>query len=64
MHRGVLLSESGGLTAYALRKQIVSGRNGRELVLTRSFCEEAVNNLEGFVLRVHRAFQELRQQKA
>ena len=64
MHEGGLLSEGGELTAYALRKQIGSGRNGRELVLTRSFCEEAVNNLEGFVLRVHRAFEELRQQKA
>ena len=62
MHKGGLLSESGELTAYALSKQIVSDRNGGELVLTRSFCEEAVNNLEGFVLRVHRAFEELRQQ--
>ena len=62
MHEGGLLSEGGELTEYALRKQIVSDRNGRELVLTRSFCEEAVNNLERFVLRVHRAFQELRQQ--
>ena len=63
MHEGGLLSESGELTAYALSKQIVSGRNGRELVLTRSFCEEVVNNLEGFVLRVHRAFEELRQRE-
>ena len=47
MHAGGLLSEGGELTEYALRKQIVSDRNGRELVLTRSFCEEAVNNLEG-----------------
>ena len=66
MHEGGRLPENGELTAYALSKQIVivSDRNGRELVLTRSFCEEAVNNLEGFVLRVHRAFKELRQQKA
>ena len=63
MHEGGLLSESGELTAYALSKEIASDRNGRELVLTRSFCEEAVNNLKGFVLRVHRAFEDLRQQK-
>ena len=64
MHEGGLLSEGAELTGYALSKQIVAGRNERELVLTRSFCEEAVNNMEGFVLRVHRAFEELRQQKA
>lgn len=63
MHEGGLLSESGGLTEYALSKQIVSGQNGRELVLARPFCEEAVNNLEGFLLRVHRAVEEFRQQK-
>ena len=63
MHEGGLLPESGGLTEYALSKQIVSGWNGRELVLARPFCEEAVNNLEGFLLRVHRAVEEFRRQK-
>ena len=62
MHEGGLLPESGGLTEYALSKQIVSGRNGRELVLARPFCEEAVNKLEGFLLRVHRAVEEFRRQ--
>ena len=63
MHEGGLLPESGGLIEYALSKQIVSGRNGRELVLTRLFCEEAVNHLEGFLLRVHRVVEEFRLQK-
>ena len=63
MHEGGLLPESGSLTEYALSKQIVSGWNGRELLLTRPFCEEAVNNFEGFLLRVHRVFEEFRRQK-
>lgn len=62
MHEGGLLPESGGLTEYALSKQIVSDRNGRELVLTRLFCEEAVNHFEGFLLRVHRAVEEFQRQ--
>ena len=63
MHEGGLLPENGGLIEYARSKQIASGRNGRELVLARPFCEEAVNNLEGFLLRVHRAVEEFRRQR-
>ena len=63
MHEGGNLPKNGNLTAYAVSRQIVSEWNERELVLTRSFCEEAVNNLEGFALRVHRVFEKFRQQK-
>ena len=64
MHDGGRLQKNDHLTAYAMRKQIVSGGNEPELVLTRSFCEEAVDNLENFLRRVYRAFEVLRQAKA
>lgn len=61
MHEGGRLRDRDSLTAYAVRKQIVSGGNEPELVLTRSFCEEAVDNLENFLRRVYRAFDALKQ---
>ena len=64
MHEGGSLRENDNLTAYAVRKQIVSHGNENELALTRSFCEEAVENLENFLRRVYRAFDALKQNKA
>ena len=64
MHDGGRFRKRNNLTAYAVRKQIVSAGNELELVLTRSFCEEAVDNLDNFLRRVYRAFEALKQQKA
>ena len=63
-HEGGRLRDSDNLTVYAVRKQIVSNGDERELVLTRSYCEEAVDSLENFLRRVYRAYDALKQKTA
>ena len=56
MHEGAALPESGNLVEYANKHQIASSWSGKELELTRSFCKEAVSNLEQFIIKVSRAY--------
>ena len=60
MHAGAALPESGDLARYARNREIASSWTGRELELNRSFCDEAIRNLEQFSLKVHRAVQSWR----
>ena len=56
IHNGAILPKQESLLTYAKEKQIVSKWRERELVLTRCFCKEALENLKQFALRTHRAY--------
>ena len=59
MHSGVSLSEGNmDLLEYAREKQIVSDR--RELALNRPFCEETLEDLEQFIVKTYRSYNEWR----
>ena len=59
MHSGASLSEGNiNLLNYAREKQIVS--SGRELALTRPFCEGALEDMERFIVKTYRAYSEWR----
>ena len=61
MHNGAVLSEGNGdLLTYAQRKQVVSGWRERELSLTRPFCEETLETLKQFIIKVYRAYSRWR----
>ena len=65
MHSGASIPESNeNLLKYAHEKQITSNWSRRELTLTRYFCEEALDNLEKFVVMIYRAHNELQRQRS
>ena len=54
MHHGGEIPEGSDLLEYAEKQGIASSWNGRELQMTRVFCEEAMTTLAGFLLKLHR----------
>lgn len=65
MHEGATFPEGNRLLlAYAREKQVVSKWGGRELELTKTFCEESLENLKQFILETHRAYSRWRQAEA
>ena len=65
MHEGATLPVGNRpLSAYAKEKRIISwwGEH-QQLELTRTFCEEALENLTQFSLETHRAYSRWRQAK-
>ena len=57
MHAGAVLSDKTELLKYAEMRQIASSWGGRQMVeMTRPFCEEAIDNLTQFLLKLYRAY--------
>ena len=50
MHGGGSLPDRGDLLDYVNAKEIAASLGGRELELSRAFCEEALNTLNEFLL--------------
>ena len=63
MHEGGSVSKSLELMKYAEERQILSSWSGGELELNRQFCEEAIDNLEQFLVSVQRRCDSWREGK-
>ena len=65
MHDGAVLSDKKGLLKYAETRDIASSWGGRVMVgITRPFCEEAIDNLTQFLLKLYRAYDNWSQKLA
>ena len=65
MHDGAVLSDKKGLLKYAETRDIASSWGGRVMVgMTRPFCEEAIDNLTQFLLKLYRAYDNWSQKLA
>ena len=65
MHDGAVLSDKKGLLKYAETRDIASSWGGRVMVgITRPFCEEAIDNLAQFLLKLYRAYDNWSQKLA
>ena len=57
MHEGAVLSDKTDLLKYAEMRGIASSWGGSQMVeMTRPFCEEAIDNLTQFLLKLYRAY--------
>ena len=63
MHAEGSVAKCPHIARYAKKRQILSSWTGRELQLDRQFCEEAIDNLEEFIVKVHRACDSWRKDK-
>ena len=65
MHGGAVLPDKKGLLKYAETRDIASSWGGRVVVgITRPFCEEAIDNLTQFLLKLYRAYDNWSQKLA
>ena len=57
------VTKSPDIASYAEKRLILSQWTGRDLQLNPQFCEEAIDNLEQFIIKVDRACDSWRRNK-